>query len=290
MHNMAATSDLFGATAGLYLALLQDIAPSLAGTRYEFMPEDEFYRVGRADIKAVPRVYWYEILARAHLAAGSSIGRGCRWLDGAIAAGFTGNLLAFAACLRGFLEAAADSYDALGVVPSTLAEHHRGIKDALEGRARVVAVGPELEEVLIHFTSARRVPRGESAPNTHRAKTTREYLASLVDAHVPRVEDLYAELCEFTHPAARSLDHFCTSADGRNYLFRVDLEKLVIARLLTEYAETYLRLFMFGFNPAVLILAVLRDFPIQEFHSLALSHWDLSGISGWSRVQGLLKK
>jgi hypothetical protein len=43
--------------------------------------------------------------------------RGCRWLEGATAAGIADNLLTFAASLRRFLEAGADFFDALGRLP-----------------------------------------------------------------------------------------------------------------------------------------------------------------------------
>src|SRR5262249_41369594 len=158
-------------------------------------------------------VYWSEILYRAHMAAASALLRTHRWLAGAVSAIHRPNILSHAANLRGLLEACADTYHSLRVVPGALAGWHAEIRRALAGEQDKVWT-TDLEDTLIHFLYGRKVARGETAPDSHRALCSRDYLDSLREAFQryaidsaaaelapSRVGECYGRLCELVHPA-----------------------------------------------------------------------------------------
>lgn len=283
--------SLFGKLPAQYLSMIDGILPSFAGTRYQFVPLEEFEQVLRSNQSKGAQIYWREMLYRAHLAAASSIARGHRWLTGAIAAGDAGQLLPFAACLRGFLEAAADSYDGLAAVPFTFAENFQGIRGELEGAATTFGFSPDVENSLIHFTYAKRLSPCESKvlPDTHQAKTAAEYVKTLTNATIPEIKTLYSELCGLAHPAAESLALYVISSNGVDFTFTLDRECSSISELLEKYRGTLELLFSFGFNPATLILAVLLEFPMTELWCQPLKTWNLSRIGGWKRIEAAIR-
>jgi hypothetical protein len=128
---------LFGATATDNLRALDVAANSLAEYRYTFMPLDVYesliFRTG--NVSRAAQVYWTEMVARAHLAAVTTIMRTHRWVSGTVSAIQQSNYLAFAASLRRLLEAVADSYYTVGLVPEALAGKWQYVKLAVTGQA-----------------------------------------------------------------------------------------------------------------------------------------------------------
>jgi hypothetical protein len=147
-----------------------------------------------SDLVDAMHTYWYEILMRSHLTAITSILRSRRWIDGVVSAAMSKNLLSFAATLRGLIESAADTQTALMSIPSTLARDHSMINSALLGKADMAFVAPKLGESLIHYAYARKIQKGEIAPDSHHARQIREYVEILEKGQVPRVIDCYAAL------------------------------------------------------------------------------------------------
>ena len=152
---------LFGFSAKAYGPLIKDIAPYLFKERYAF-EDAEVFRLKASDPKNgaqyAGRVYWLEILNRAHLNSVTSIMRTCRWADVAVREHEAGNLFGWAASCRGLMEAAGDTGHGLGPVPLTLAKRHREIKAALNGASlNSVTTCEQLEDTLIHFSHARKL-------------------------------------------------------------------------------------------------------------------------------------
>lgn len=108
-------------------------------------------------INDLQRTYWTEILQRSHWTAISTIQRNIKWMEGISLSLGSSNMFLFAAALRGFIEACADSLTTLALVLLTLAKHFRRIKLALTGQIRnnEVFIIPELEDELIHFAFAK---------------------------------------------------------------------------------------------------------------------------------------
>ena len=102
--------------------------------RYAFLDNAKFANLVRGDICAANAIYVQELLFRAHIAAITSLYRSEKWILG-IRSGLENlNYFAFCACLRGFIEAAADSHSCLIHVPGTLADNFRDFSSALKGQ------------------------------------------------------------------------------------------------------------------------------------------------------------
>lgn len=243
---------------------LQGVAPLLAAatgiqhTAVFLRPNPEAVRVEPAIWPLMRAVCALDVLERSHLVCVVTLARNHRWLSGVRCSVDGNNLLAFAACLRGFLEAAADSHDVLQYLPKALIEHRDYFYAALHRPERVegeLNYGP-LEDRLIHFAFARRQEKGSDAPSTHAPKHTTEYIRQIQSFGVKGAVALYAELCELTHPAAPSVDCFL-DASTHNYVLNFGKDQDCIQDLLRRHNETLICLLMYSFNPALTGLAFL---------------------------------
>ncbi len=163
-------------------------------------------------------IYWCEILYRTHLAAATSLIRFSQWVSGAHQSSEDGYLMALAACYRGLIESAADTWDGLGSVGVTLAENGNAVEDGLRVELAQVVMSTELEDSLIHFQFARKTRRGEDAPSSHQAKRVADYLTPLVRIE-PQFQLLYGRLCDTTHPGASSVLAFTHENPDRHWSF-----------------------------------------------------------------------
>jgi len=145
------------------------------------------------------QVYWREILFRAHFAACTGMLRLNEWLHGSQRAIVDGNVLMLAAGIRGFLEACADTFQGFSDVAPTLADCHTVVRRAINGElSEQVALAPELENTLIHFSYARKLSPGEG-PALHSAATAKDCVSVLSES-APDVVDVYHTLCDSLTP------------------------------------------------------------------------------------------
>lgn len=284
-------NKIFGSLPARYLPMMDSIISAVVGTHYTFKDFEDYKQIINRNFKDGMRIYWTEILARAHIAAVTSILRNRRWIEGVLSAFEASNLLSFTACMRGFLESAADSHDALDRVPGTLARNHLIIQQALDGRMDKSYVSPELEDMLIHFSHARKLSRDEAAPQTHKAKSIRDYLAILEKSGVPKVFECYSFLCDLTHPGALSVWVWFNAESESDFSFDPNKSSLTISSFCSQYRDMMLPLFMYSFNSAILTLAVLNHFSLKVFHCKEVSKWNLSDIKAWRKIKNdLLSK
>jgi hypothetical protein len=151
---------LFGPHAAHFWKLIEAVKPGLDGQTYTFMDNERFQReIAPRGLKWMNQVYWREMFARAHLATATSLLRNERWFRGAINNAEDKNFYGFAACFRGLLEASADSFSCLRKIPGTIARDAKQLCQALDGELDVVAVNPDLENELVHYSHARRKER-----------------------------------------------------------------------------------------------------------------------------------
>jgi hypothetical protein len=112
-----------------------------------------------------------------------------------------------AAGIRGFLEAAADTWQGFSDVAHTLADCHVVVRKAIRGDfGDGLALAPQLENKLIHFAYARKLKAGDG-PTLHSAATAKDVMSSLLES-APEAVDVYGALCQYTHPAAPSIFRF----------------------------------------------------------------------------------
>jgi hypothetical protein len=271
---LRALEQVFGPEVGSHVALLERVVPSLEGTKYQFMPETEFVPLLTSDIPAGMRVYWRELLFRAHWGAASSLLRALRWLSGIEDGVNRHNLIVLTACMRGFLESSADTSDGLNGVHDGLADAYDVIADALAGRIKVIATH-DAEEKLLHFTFASRGSEREGA--VYQAKSVPKYLDKL-RAEEPALGDLYGLLCDIVHPGARSVLSFAASADGDHLELSSAAEASEMAQYVALIPGATRTTAAFGITLPLLLLKVLNVFVLPEVHTAALDHVHLDGM------------
>lgn len=226
-----AVKELFGSTGALYHPFLEAMAKEVTGVHYDFMKMEQFEDLSQNDPLEANRIYWREILYRAHWAASSNVLRHKRWLDGCVGLYSTEpNYLSFAACLRGLLESAADAIHSLKSVPRPLAESYYIVNRLLLGKTKKIAQSPYIEDSLIHYLFARKMKKGEPGPKSHVAEHMATYIRA-VTVTGSAVEDLYAELCNLAHPAAQSLMWLSNTSDGCSFWIEEGNEKRLILQL-----------------------------------------------------------
>jgi hypothetical protein len=107
---------VFDASCRRFISLVHLVLGTLTHPTYEFLGLADYEALARADPKEGQRVYWNEILARAHMAAATALYRSKQWIDAVDQAASNSNALAFAAALRGLIESAADTTSSLTTV------------------------------------------------------------------------------------------------------------------------------------------------------------------------------
>jgi hypothetical protein len=250
---------------------------------YTYMEQTEFLSLCRKDWKASSKVYWEELLGRAHLAAAVSIIRAYRWCSGMVVTHRESLFLPFCANFRSLIEAVGDGYDALRNVAATLATSRGPANAALLRRAEHPSISDELEHQLIHFSHGRKLKKGEAAPDSHVAKPATEYIRGLEKVDVPRVYECYSVLCEYTHPAARSVAQLCVPNGDGTYTLVPGHDEVRLKGLITSYEQLFPPLLMAAFNPGLLVLKVLLHLEAPRFHCRAMQAINLSNVGGWKK-------
>lgn len=259
-------ADVLGAAAASHIPVIVEVLEGIGEHRYEFMSAERFGVIAKEDWLEGQRVYWLEMLHRAHFAACTSLIRTARWIDGMLAFSADANFTAFNAAYRGCLEAAADSYHTFRFIPGWLADFHTVIRAALSKTIEQPTLFKDLEDALIHFTHAGYVKKGEHVDPTLRAKATADYLKALGTEAVD-VMGCYRDVCDVTHPGIGSIrcyaDGFETD-NGAGYSLRFDRDAEQIEDFCREYESVSRRMIFFSVVPPMMTLRLLNDFGVAE--------------------------
>jgi hypothetical protein len=278
---MSTTERLFGPAGVALERIAQGVLADLHGATYRFMDPERFAQLPPGQMAAV---YWTEILFRAHWAASTNLFRHQRWLAACLALCEPNpNYVGFTAALRGLVEAAADAFHSLRAVPLTLAEANGSIRAALVGTSSGMAISEELEDYLVHFQFARKLKKGEAAPDTHRAESATAYLAS-ADSPDGKLAALYAELCQVVHPASASL-LWTSIQDGEQVQISDGRDATRIQELCSRHSEAVQVSLMQSVNASLLILMVLNRFPVEVVHTPAADRWRMDGMPAWAKLE-----
>lgn len=277
----ASVERLFGTHGAMFYRLVRELLSDLKSAQYHFMGTDVFTQLPHADLV---RVYWTEILYRAHWAAASNILRHERWMRACVNQyQNTPNYLGFAAALRGMVESAADAFHDLANVPLTLARARAHICMCLAGRSTRMSVCKDIEEQLIHFQFARRLGRGDLAPEVHRALPTKAYIAA-ADGPDTVLANLYSELCQLAHPGAESILWFAEQ-DGEAVTLTLGEDGAWIESLVQRHAQAIEISLMQGVNSSLLTFKLLNRFEVPSVHVRVVDGWSAEGIPGWRKVE-----
>lgn len=182
--------------------------------------------------------------------------------------------------------ATGDSCHTLNAVAMTLAENAVGIRRELSGGG-VGATSTDLEDLPIHFTHARKVPKGEAAPASHNAEATIAYVRTLMTMGFPKEEVFYKALCERMHPAAAGLAHYYVPSE-HGFRISFDQDRPAMEAFVSEYQASMHDILSIALNPALLTLRVCGTFGIGTSPE-ALRSLDFSPIAVWSRTDAGLQ-
>ena len=284
---VTAEPGLFGPKAAALTSLLDSFAQWSKPHTYRIMPLTEYQAL--QTIAERNQVYWREILYRAHFGACTALMRLREWLHGSERALADGNVLMLAAGIRGFLEAAADTWQSFSDVPPTLADCHMVVRRAIKGElSEQVMLAPELEGMLIHFAYARRLKRGDG-PALHNATTAHDTI-SLLEQSAPAIGVVYATLCDYTHPASASVFRFTaerTHPDRVRFAPQAGPEKTrEILKLSEEVGPIALAL---AAPPAIMTLKVLNAFAFAPVATPWADGVSLSSSGVWRELEHRLK-
>jgi hypothetical protein len=233
------------------------------------------------------RVYWLELLRRAHLASVASIVRATAWIDCATREYDAQNLYGWAAACRSLIEAGGDTLHSLRRVPIALAANHRLILADLAGKGNEILISTELEDDLIHFTHGRKIEKGSTAPDSHKAKQSWQYVKLIEDMSISGVAALYSELCEIVHPAAASvLTLIEEDVNGWRISRSAQVQRMSL--MANDARLTLSNVLMACYNAPLLILRVLHKFKIfQPIDSLRKYNFDQ--IKDWPKISAALR-
>lgn len=282
---MPNSTGSFNPTLERFIGIVDGLALPACKTRYTFTSLELYERTLKASINKGMQIYWVELLGRAHLTSVTSILRNRQWVSALSLAIQNNNLLAFAAAFRGFIESSADGYSALKNLPRCLARDYESIASAVSGTLDLIFSAPQLEDDLIHFQYARKLTKGEisESPKSHETKKVRDYLEEIERGGIPDLVAAYSYLCDLTHPSATSVWMFIRPINDFEIELGTNQDGLMISDFLAKYEQTLIELFMFAFNPGIVTLRVLMEYPLTTFHVPGVRNCDLSSIPLWQK-------
>lgn len=281
-----------------YSKLTKEIEENIELKKYVYTIHDidYFKNTISKNQKDFQRIYWEEILQRAHWAGLSSLIRNLQWIKGTATSIKDNNLLSLTANLRCLIESSGDNLLSHLNVPATLADNFSNISKCLKGNTeeKTMYTSEELEEILIHFSYARKITSEEKnlqgkMPKYQNAKPAGEYLKRL-DNNVGNgpVADLYSILCQFAHPAAHSVHYLIhMSFDNIKYEFKYsqNADKEYIDRILIGYSDEIIKSLQYGFNPGILTLKTLNFFDYELTKTKYLDTIDLGEMKMWTDIK-----
>jgi hypothetical protein len=282
------SQTLFGSETDGILTLVHEVTAGTESTLSTVSVESFVMHMG-LDLGDAMRVYWTELLQRAHLAAVGSLLRIERWVDGALAMEADQNLLGFAACLRGMVESAADTAYSLRNIPLSLAQNATAIQLALDGKVnRGVLASDEIEGELLHFQFADSKRKGETRGESHVAKRPFEYLNALDWDDSGSIRALYGELSALTHPSSQSLG---SKPDSHTFGLRRRGEEFEhIHELCARHRVAINRAIVFPCNTSLLLLKLLNVFNLEGASTSAVDRLDATGIPAWGLIRSAVRK
>ena len=290
MPSSPSINELFGQGAEEFAALAARIEVELSAgaITYEFFPPEDFERLLIHEPPRAQRIYWHELVGRAHFAAVSSILRSAQWLKGVQASPEQNLYLPFCANLRSLIESAADSLTGVSGVAQTFAENRAAVNKALGMQSSQIMISRELEDQLIHFSHGRKLTKDEVAPQSHSAKSARSYIEQLERLGLAQAHTVYGLLCQVTHPAADSVSHFLSQTGDSEFALFPHNDRVAIAALIQKH-ETFLHtLLRYAFNQPIILLRVLLHIDLRQYHSREIARLNLSAMPGWQKCAKLM--
>ena len=260
--------------------------------KYLFVTNEYFETfITRKQFATANRFYAAELVAHLHIAAMITLKRHSKWLHGVETAVQARNYFAFCACLRGFIESAADSFFSLRLAPQTVVEHFSGFRQCLDGKETVrLVICEPLENLAIHFLQAGKHEDKTQEAEHFKAKKCVEYIDSIDEGDSAKpIYALYQKLCQISHPARPSAWMFLTQhGDGTFSVKDTDDSEMIRTEWLEAHEPTYRILFQKSFNASFLTLFFLDKLASDYIPCPPIREFDFSAVDGFKRMESEL--
>ena len=191
--------------------------------------------------------------------------------------------LPFASSFRCLIESAADSYFSLSNLCTTLSKNIKSINDSINENSKDIYIFKDLENQLIHYSHARKLNSGESAPNSHKAETAAHYVKKLDEETNSDFFFFFAELCQLSHPAAQGVLHMMIPINEQDYIFEHKFGKQKLDTLLEKHRDKFPALLTFAFHPSILALKVINHIQFNELHVEPINELNMDHIAAWEK-------
>ncbi|XID91520.1 hypothetical protein ACF3MZ_23865 [Paenibacillaceae bacterium WGS1546] len=280
----------------LFGAMHSEVVKKMIHKRYYYNSTATYLNAlfNEGGITRANKIYWDEILLRAHFASVTSIMRNEKWLNGLVLSIDTSNYIIFAASLRGFLESATDSYYSLNT-PLDLACNFKNIKLAVNGNLNRLLQSDTLEEKLIHFQHA---AKSDSSGLPYNKPLYASKYIELFDQYGDvNTKELYVKLCEVVHPAKDSISCFTTTiTESENFEYSItdtSLDVQNIDGIINEYSFAIINLLKMSINAPILCLRILNYFDYELVKSEYLDSClinELVSKDVWAQVMEMVEE
>lgn len=276
--------------ASSYVQFLSEMCTMLSRQNYEYLYSDnqKFASLLReGETSKAMEIYWFEILQRVHFGAVAGLLRQQKWLEGIINSSINSNFICFSSCFRGLIESAGDTHDVFQYVPLTLADCFSYVSQALNSKLEELVINEALEDKLIHFSHARRVEKGETTPDSHRAETSKHYVEAMGSTQLVKC---YSELCQVVHPASSSVNCFFIQKSNGKWACTNENDELLIKDFIRRYTSVFSIIFMLPVNSCVLTLQLLNQFDCRSIKTPIPPWVDMTSIPAWQKIQKAIQK
>jgi len=260
-------------------SIMLDAEESIPGVAYKFIKDEDYLKID--NIQESQLVYWSEIIQRLHACSATTLLRLKKWIEAIQAAFEQKNYYGFCASLRGLIEACSDSFYTLGRVIYPIAENFKPIRIATKGESSQPFLSESIENHLIHYLLARKLTRADKAsfPDSHNARQVREYLESLNDDNAI---ELYAELCQVSHPSTMSLLPFLLEHDEHGLmLHKEQIDDTLNRNILERHRETIYNCTMYALATSLCGLKIINCFGVPLFESLHTDEKAFKSLEGY---------
>ena len=284
------SQDCFGEHAVLYNQMMSRIGENLFSQKYSFMDNEQYVKLLKnADQQAyfgvANEILVNEILHRCHWVALSGIVRTSRWVHAVVQMYKSKNLFGWAGASRSLLESSGDITHTTKSIPMSLSYNFEQLKLSEAGKqTQKLHDLREFEELLIHYTHARKSGKADSEKKLDYLKPERsnKYIDALNREDLS-ISEMYLNLCELVHPAAMSVHaNFSEYDDFISYNPRAESEHII--NLNNKWRREFCHAVEQGINSCIMTLKVLQKFEAID-KVKGLRNTGLEHLPAWKKCQ-----
>ncbi|WP_077261235.1 hypothetical protein [Vibrio campbellii] len=270
--------------------LLDSVDQKIARVGYRYQEMENFAKID--NVEELQFVYWNEMLQRYHFCCATTLLRLKKWFEALKLSYDAENYYGFCTALRGIIESCADSFYLFGKITYAFADNFSHIKQAVTGQSKIALLSEEAENELIHYMYARKLTKEEknSAPSCHNVKLVSDYLNVMKSE---KLNELYSELCQVSHPSMLSLIPFVYSTEEHAIILHGDtVDSSLNKGLINRFDETIYQATILAIIPALTGLRIINSLNANVLKPLETDESAfgvLDGSAYWDGIEEKLK-